>query len=314
MRATAAKSSKHDLGHGREQQHSPAEPPPPEAWGVRGIPVQVYACPWNTYTTHNQIPYPDSFCFFNRVDEMGGRIIYASSPVQQDDEDWLEYRQFQFLGSWTSRSWRWLFSKDGAKQSAEPPGTDEKVDSSPGRSNSSSGGGAHPRVRYIYDTCIAVDCSQWLDAMASCTKARYPDVDIRVVQSASSLTGFCIVFRLPPPSADGYEYVTWRSSNEGETDDPAADDDALCATPFFSLACLNKWQQRCFKRVSDVFKWSFRFICFMPLHLYLKASRQKSHLMGMLILYGMLHGTYILVKHMHGTPLFLQFSSEAGNQ
>lgn len=54
------------------------------------------------------------------------------------------------------------------------------------------GGGA----MYAYDTCIVVDCSQWLDVMASYTKARFPDVDIRVVHSASSLSGFCVVMKL----------------------------------------------------------------------------------------------------------------------
>ena len=26
------------------------------------------------------------------------------------------------------------------------------------------------RTAYVYDTCVVVDCAQWLDAMASCAK------------------------------------------------------------------------------------------------------------------------------------------------
>jgi hypothetical protein len=51
----------------------------------------------------------------------------------------------------------------------------------------------------VYDTCIVVDCSQWLDVMASYTKAKFPDVNICVAHSNSSLSGFCVILKMPPP-------------------------------------------------------------------------------------------------------------------
>ena len=56
-------------------------------------------------------------------------------------------------------------------------------------------------TRYIYDTCVVVDCAQWSDAMNACTRAQFPDAEIRIQQSDSSLTGFCIVLRLQPLKA-----------------------------------------------------------------------------------------------------------------
>jgi len=248
---------------------------------------------------------------------MGGRIIYASSPVE--DNRFLLSDTCGYFSSWTAvRRWGWdcLFLWGRTRDStAGVPIDGSRISSGDERAaltNSVSSSGPdqtgivqqqqqQSRVRYIYDTCVAVDCSQWLDAMASCTKARYPDVDIRVVHSSSSLTGFCIVFRLPPPSAEGYEYVSWNGANDSATsNDDAHQDESFTATPFFSLAYLNLWQKRWFKRASTCAQRLVRCVCFIPMSLLLRASQQRSHLLGMLVLYGMLHGTYILVTSMHG--------------
>ncbi len=51
---------------------------------------------------------------------------------------------------------------------------------------------------YVYDLCMVVDCSQWRDDMTACVKARFPDAEISVVSSNSSLSGFCVAIRLRP--------------------------------------------------------------------------------------------------------------------
>jgi hypothetical protein len=53
---------------------------------------------------------------------------------------------------------------------------------------------------YVYNTCMLVDCSVWLDDMATCVKGRFPSVNIRIMSSSTSLTGFCVVMRMCPAS------------------------------------------------------------------------------------------------------------------
>lgn len=55
-----------------------------------------------------------------------------------------------------------------------------------------------PHSVYVYDLCMVVDCSQWRDDMTACVKARFPDAEIRIVSSNSSLSGFCVAIRLRP--------------------------------------------------------------------------------------------------------------------
>ncbi len=55
---------------------------------------------------------------------------------------------------------------------------------------------------YVYDTCMLVDCSVWRDDMATCVKGRFPSVDIRIMSSSTSLSGFCVVMRMCPSASE----------------------------------------------------------------------------------------------------------------
>ena len=79
-----------------------------------------------------------------KVDEYGGRILYACSPI------------------------------------------------STGKEHCEGDSGA---LDFLYDTCVLVDLSQWRDEMNMCVKSRFADVEIRVAQSNTSLSGFCVVMR-----------------------------------------------------------------------------------------------------------------------
>lgn len=54
--------------------------------------------------------------------------------------------------------------------------------------------------RIIYDqphgSAIISDIAVWTQDMATCTRSRFPDADIQVVQSSASLSGFSVVVRL----------------------------------------------------------------------------------------------------------------------
>lgn len=49
-------------------------------------------------------------------------------------------------------------------------------------------------------SCVLMDVPEWTDDMTACTKHRFPGISISVQQSFASLSGFCIVFKCPPPS------------------------------------------------------------------------------------------------------------------
>jgi len=51
----------------------------------------------------------------------------------------------------------------------------------------------------VYDTCVVVDICQWTDNMTICTKHRFPEVELSIVHSTTSLTGFSIVMKINPP-------------------------------------------------------------------------------------------------------------------
>ncbi len=53
----------------------------------------------------------------------------------------------------------------------------------------------HPQ-QPAYDTCIVVDICQWSNDMTACTKHRFPEVQIRIVHSTASLTGFSVVMKI----------------------------------------------------------------------------------------------------------------------
>ena len=140
------------------------------------------------------------------IDSMGGRVLYASSLVSNSSEaddlptstsTWFSYGQF------VGRCMRSaaLFSFRSREH---------------GHHIRSS---TNPAKRYAYDTCIVVDCSQWLDIMASYTKAWFPDVDIRVVHSASSLSGFCVVMKLPTPGCHDHQHHLGALQEEEDGDD-----------------------------------------------------------------------------------------------
>lgn len=120
---------------------------------------------------------------------------------------------------------------------------------------------------YVYDTCVVVDCAQWLDSMAACAKARFPDADIRVQQSSSSITGFCIVLRLAPapevlPSLREDEVLYCADSDNG----------SRAAHPL--LAALS----RVWRRLPSA------------------AQKHAQHLLGLLVLLSILHCTRMAVQ------------------
>jgi hypothetical protein len=82
--------------------------------------------------------------FICKVEEYGGRILYACSP-----------------------------NSTGKEHCEGDPGA----------------------LDFLYDTCVLVDLSQWKDEMNMCVKSRFADVEIRVAQSNTSLSGFCVVMR-----------------------------------------------------------------------------------------------------------------------
>lgn len=50
----------------------------------------------------------------------------------------------------------------------------------------------------VYDTCVVVDICQWSDDMTICTKNRFPEAEVSIVHSTTSLTGFSVVMRIQP--------------------------------------------------------------------------------------------------------------------
>lgn len=238
---------------------------------------------------------------------MGGRVIYASSPVYVEQEGFCsESSVASILSRGLALPWTWLSSFAMSKSK------EDGYSSSSSGNNSQNGlrakGPEPPGVRYIYDTCVAVDCTTWLDAMASCTKAKFPDADIRVTHSPSSLTGFCVVLRLPPPIIDGYEFITLSSD---ETESCREDNDSPHASRgiLSSISLLNQWQHRSSRRLSLAARRCISFACRYPLLLYLQMYRSKGHIAGIIVLYAILHGTYFLVKRMH--PGILSTGSQA---
>jgi hypothetical protein len=78
----------------------------------------------------------------------------------------------------------------------------DQHNNTPCRTQCETGAAPNPRGAphsvYVYDLCMVVDCSQWRDDMTACVKARFPDAEIRIVSSNSSLSGFCVAIRLRP--------------------------------------------------------------------------------------------------------------------
>lgn len=249
------------------------------------------------------------------MDELGGRVIYASSPICVERSFCTE-ESFALLGSsssalstnFLSMCWMWLFPSSSSCQSDEGPANSNKRGPQDGRraSRTPDSAAAHSGavvrgVRYMYDTCVAVDCPQWLDAMAACTKAKFPDANISVTHSSSSLSGFCVVLRLPPPITDGYEFITWGEDSElsGDertsiTDESGSDARGLLS----SIHTLNRWQWRCQKRFGLAARRCTAFLFRFPLSIYLNMCRNKGHMAGLVVLYAILHGTYFLLKRM----------------
>jgi hypothetical protein len=84
------------------------------------------------------------------------------------------------------------------------------------------------RVESVYDTCVVVDICQWTDDMTVCMKHCFPDMELRIVHSTASLTGFSVVVKLhaagktmclPHHAMDGSS----RSSSSHRTTDPDCD-------------------------------------------------------------------------------------------
>ncbi len=130
-------------------------------------------------------------------------MLYASSPSQT--ASMLDRRRFH-RSSFVSSLFQSLVQKLWKNREEDNEDEDDDYCDSDADHSHQQGAEVPGTVRYVYNTCVLVDCAQWLDSMAACTKARFPDVEIRVQQSQSSLTGFCIVLRLQPDAVEDTDY------------------------------------------------------------------------------------------------------------
>jgi len=98
----------------------------------------------------------------------------------------------------------------------------------------------HPQ-QPAYDTCIVVDICQWSDDMTACTKHRFPEVQIRIVHSTASLTGFSVVMKIHAQQ----RYATTRtiggySHGEGGLDTSKSEHDHTAADAAGAAAATGK--------------------------------------------------------------------------
>lgn len=104
--------------------------------------------------THTQLTL-----FFTRIEELGGRVLYASSPSPSTSLDkrrcHLVSSLFRSLQKFWPRKLSTVQEGDGDDYDTEDDEASAVVETT---------------QRYVYDTCVVVDCAQWLDAMAACTK------------------------------------------------------------------------------------------------------------------------------------------------
>jgi hypothetical protein len=91
-----------------------------------------------------------------RIEELGGRVVYAASTSSPP----LLLRRTASSPFYLQDLWRsmlqLLMPTHGSQQQKDKYEDDDDTN----------------QQQYVYDTCVVVDCSQWLDAMAACTKAR----------------------------------------------------------------------------------------------------------------------------------------------
>lgn len=181
--------------------------------------------------------------------------------------------------------------------------------------------GTMAKPRYIYDTCVLVDLSQWKDEMSICVKSRFPDAEIRVVHSSSSLTGFCVVMKLPTSSylscqvssaassAGGdYELVDAMDAQDCHAQEQHMSGQEVTGGAASGLSSSNprgkhhsnakgmSMIQRCSNCAAKACKEVFRTALIVPVRLYIKMERQKSHMTGMLVTAGLLYGTYFAIR------------------
>ena len=195
----------------------------------------------------------------------------------------------------------------------------------PGACGSSSGA---VEQRYVFDTCYVVDLCQWKDDMTVCVKSRFPEADVKIVHSTTSLTGFCVVIKIPPPEKGGascaaggllpgldallgdYEFVdSCIDSNPGP---PAgkrvqgasagggqSEEERVPASLHGTIrACMGILARLAMPACTRRFlARCARLALYVPLRLYLRMERQQAHLSGMLTAAGILYGTYFLVRY-----------------
>ena len=204
----------------------------------------------------------------NRIEELGGRVIYASSPVKSEhhsNSSAIATSPFirtmlQHLFGACSKYWNTQnITSSGSRGIDQSQQLSQQQQQQP------------ICTRYIYDTCVVVDCTQWSDAMNACTLAQFPDVQIRIQQSDSSLTGFCIVLRLQPLKTG------WQGDYDFEND--------------YEILGSNSHGNKHFSVWHSIWHRASR-LCIMQC----TAGKWTQHVAGMVVLCGILHMAHLATR------------------
>lgn len=255
-----------------------------------------------------------------RIRELGGRVLYASTPCVISPSrasgicgigKWVMFGTLSAtaickaaatgirgMGSSLSAIWNTSTGR-GGKRETEVSGSSNDAaaaaDSRTDRRDSCSGGShkhsshqngaSNVTVRYVYDTCVVVDCSQWSDVMSECTKARFPGVDIRITHSPTSLSGFCVVLKLPyhATSLDDPHPKSQVSRSKKQLQDGNSRGEKRDGS---SHSLILRIVHRCAAAVADLVMSPARI------------EKKWAHLAGAVLLCGMLHLTYCAVNAM----------------
>jgi hypothetical protein len=160
----------------------------------------------------------------------------------------------------------------------------------------------------FYDTCVVVDICQWSDDMTICTKHRFPEVQLSMVHSTTSLTGFSIVMKIQSPVGGGSRPAHAQSSSspnhacnakslgqEAHAGDNDRNDAYDCKKKRArrSLLCTSLKQSLSQSLPVHAVLWAIR----LPTRIVSGICMQRSHIAGVLVCASILLGAYYSTEY-----------------
>lgn len=135
-----------------------------------------------------------------------------------------------------------------------------------------------------------MDIGQWMDEMNVCIKCKFPGVEVRILQSSSSLSGFSVVMKMPQTSISSGSY----GFDHDEYEMLEAEDSfgSAPATPGTRSIIWPSCMARTVSRAMYGSRWLFT----LPYRVYFRMERHRSHATGFLMAAGMMYRTYYAVQ------------------